>query len=184
MPRDALPPADVGPLVRDLRKRRGVTLQAVADKLGRSVGFVSQIERGLSQPTVDDLVVIAEMLEVPFTYFFPDSATPACAWVTRPHERRTLGFASGVVDQLISPALSSRFFMMETTFAPGAVSGDRNIVDSKEEAGYVLEGQLTVWVGEEESTLHAGDAFQLPSGASSRFANQGDVPTRILWVCS
>ncbi|MCS8468735.1 helix-turn-helix domain-containing protein, partial [Pseudomonas aeruginosa] len=47
--------AEIASLVRELRKRKGITLQALADGIRRSVGFVSQVERGLSRPAVDDL---------------------------------------------------------------------------------------------------------------------------------
>ena len=45
-------------IIRDLRKRKKVTLQQLADRIERSIGFVSQIERGLSQPSVEDLHAI------------------------------------------------------------------------------------------------------------------------------
>lgn len=62
--------AEIASLVRELRKRKGITLQALADGIRRSVGFVSQVERGLSRPAVDDLVAISQVLGVPATYFF------------------------------------------------------------------------------------------------------------------
>ena len=51
-------------------------------------------------------------------------------------------------------------------------------------AGYVLEGQLTLWLGEDEesATLYPGDVFQVPSYARLRYANQGDTPARVLWI--
>ncbi|MBO6277613.1 MAG: helix-turn-helix transcriptional regulator, partial [Pseudomonas sp.] len=57
-------------LIHDLRKHKKYTLKELADKIGRSVGFLSQVERGLSQPTVADLTAISETLGVPTTYFY------------------------------------------------------------------------------------------------------------------
>ncbi|MFO6382588.1 helix-turn-helix domain-containing protein, partial [Pseudomonas aeruginosa] len=88
-------------LVRELRKRKGITLQALADGIRRSVGFVSQVERGLSRPAVDDLVAISQVLGVPATYFFCSPKTQASPWVTRPGERRTLAYARGASDNLV-----------------------------------------------------------------------------------
>ncbi|MFP3334290.1 helix-turn-helix transcriptional regulator, partial [Pseudomonas sp. SIMBA_064] len=47
-------------LIRDLRKHRGLTLDELAGKVKRSLGFLSQVERGLSRPTVADLTAISE----------------------------------------------------------------------------------------------------------------------------
>jgi transcriptional regulator with XRE-family HTH domain len=52
-------------LIRDLRKHKKVTLRDLADRIGRSVGFLSQVERGLSRPTVADLTAIGEALARP-----------------------------------------------------------------------------------------------------------------------
>eukprot|EP01031_Cornospumella_fuschlensis_P013170 gene13170-16102_t len=57
-------------LIRDLRKHKNLTLGELAARIDRSVGFLSQVERGLSRPTVADLTAISEALGVPTTYFY------------------------------------------------------------------------------------------------------------------
>ena len=71
-------------IIRDLRKRKKVTLQQLADRIERSIGFVSQIERGLSQPSVEDLHAIGLALEVPSTYFVEQAVSPHPQWLTTP----------------------------------------------------------------------------------------------------
>ena len=77
-------------LIHDLRKHKKWTLKELADKIGRSVGFLSQVERGLSRPTVADLTAISETFGVPTTYFYSLPKPKELPWVTRPDERRTL----------------------------------------------------------------------------------------------
>ena len=67
-------------LIRDLRKHRKVTLNDLAERIGRSVGFLSQVERGLSRPTVADLTAIGEALGVPTTYFYSLSKPRSVPW--------------------------------------------------------------------------------------------------------
>lgn len=174
----------LGTRIRDLRKRKGLTLQALAAAIGRSVGFVSQIERGLSQPAVDDLYAISEALGVHGTYFFSAAPADEQRWLVRQDGRRTFHYARGVTDYLASPGLAGRFFMLETVLEPGADTGERNLVDRAEQGGYVLEGVLTLWLEGEAAQLKAGDSFQFASGQSCRYANQGQVPARVLWVFS
>ncbi|NLP64947.1 helix-turn-helix domain-containing protein [Paraburkholderia sacchari] len=171
-------------LIRDLRKHKKVTLADLAQRIGRSVGFLSQVERGKSRPTVADLTAIGEALQTPTTYFYSVSKPRALPWVTRPGERRTLYYGGGITDVLVSPSMSSGFSMLESLLEPGATSGERPVDDSDEQGGFVLEGELTIWLDgeDEEVTLKAGDSFQLPARCRFSYANCSDKDARVLWV--
>ena len=82
--------------IRALRKARGLTLAETALKLGRSIGWLSQVERGISIPSIEDMRLFAELFGVPLGLFFthevPDEAergivvragTAALAWHSR-----------------------------------------------------------------------------------------------------
>lgn len=171
-------------LIHDLRKYKKFTLAQLAQKIERSVGFLSQVERGLSRPTVADLTAISHALDVPTTYFYSLSKPKAINWVTRPNERRTVYYANGITDILVSPNMNGAFSMLDSLLAPGANSGEQTMSDRAEQAGFVLEGELTLWVeGEADSiTLHQGDSFHLASFARCRYANLTELPARVLWV--
>ena len=127
---------------------------------------------------------LGEALGVPTTYFYNPGHPRAVRWVTRPDERRTLYYAGGITDVLVSPTMSGGFSMLDSFLEPGATSGTGHLDDSSEQGGYVLEGELTIWHGEdaEPVTLGPGDAFQLPPHAKFRYANRTDKPARVLWV--
>ena len=74
--REAPETGGIGPDLRALRKARGVTLAELALATGRSVGWLSQVERGLSTPTIDDLRRLADRLSAPISLFFGDPAAP------------------------------------------------------------------------------------------------------------
>lgn len=169
-------------IIRDLRTRKKVTVRELAAQIDRSIGFISQIERGLSQPSVEDLDAISQALEVPFRYFVEPEQSPRQQWITRPDERRTLTYARGVTDRVISPTLSNQLIMLETLLEPGADFGERNIIDSSEQGGYVLEGELTLWINDEEICIGAGEGFQIPGGVPCRCANKGQSLARVIWV--
>ncbi|MCU1718879.1 helix-turn-helix domain-containing protein [Pseudomonas sp. 5P_3.1_Bac2] len=171
-------------LIRDLRKHKNLTLGELAARIDRSVGFLSQVERGLSQPTVADLTAISETLGVPTTYFYSLSKPRQLRWVTRPDERRTLYYAGGITDVLVSPSMSAGFSMLDSHLAPGATSGEGHLNDSSEQGGFVLEGELSIWLDNspEPVVLYPNDSFQLPPHSQFRYANLTDQPTRVLWV--
>jgi len=105
-------------------------------------------------------------------------------WVTRPNERRTVYYANGITDILVSPSMNGAFSMLDSWLAPGANSGEQTMSDRAEQAGFVLEGHLTLWVeGEADAvTLGPGDSFHLASFAHCRYGNLTDLPARVLWV--
>ncbi|RWF26647.1 MAG: XRE family transcriptional regulator, partial [Mesorhizobium sp.] len=94
--------------IRALRKARGLTLAEIALRLGRSVGWVSQVERGLSVPSLGDLRAFAELFGVPLSLFFSHDVPveKERGVVVRSGSRRSLGTSeSGLVEELLSPDL-------------------------------------------------------------------------------
>jgi len=168
--------------IRDLRTRKKMTVRELARKINRSIGFISQIERGISEPSVEDLNAISLALEVSSTYFQAHAIAPHQQWVTRKNDRRVLRYANGVADQVISPTVSKKFTMLETFLESGSEFDERTIFDSVEQGGYVLEGELTMWIDGEEIKIKAGDGFQIEGSVPCRFVNKSKSLTRVLWI--
>ncbi|HTV71823.1 MAG TPA: XRE family transcriptional regulator [Rhizobiaceae bacterium] len=171
--------------LRALRKARGLKLAEVALKLGRSIGWVSQVERGLSQPSLADLRSFAELFAVPLSLFFshdvPEEAERGV--IVRAGHRRTLGTSeTGLVEELLSPDLGGSFEMLRSEFAPGAALAVEAQRDT-EDAGYVVSGRLDIEIGGVWHSLGAGDSFRF-SGKTYRWRNPGDVAAVVIWVVS
>lgn len=79
---DLSKPETLGADLRALRKSRGLTLSDMAESLGRSVGWLSQVERDLSNPSISDLREIAALLGVPISMLFRHAAAPRTRRVT------------------------------------------------------------------------------------------------------
>lgn len=189
MTRRRTPPAvdhALGHQIRDLRRAKGVTIPELARRIDRSVGWLSQIERGMSEVTISALHQIAEALEVTISWFFANGA-PASAdevgIVVRKGQRRTLDFqGSGVHEEMLSPSLNGALLVVETTFAPGASTGDRDRERRGEEAGVVLSGTLELSVDGRRLVLRAGDSFAFTRRGPHRCHNPGKVPAVVLWI--
>jgi transcriptional regulator with XRE-family HTH domain len=189
----ALPVTDVEPdgaslLARDiraLRKARGLTLAETALRLGRSVGWLSQVERGLSQPSLGDLRTIADTFSVPLSLFFAHEVPreEERGVVVRAGARRVLGTSeTGLVEELLSPDLGGSFELIRSEFAPGAAMGVEARRDT-EDAGYVVSGRFDIEIGGVWHTLGEGDSFRF-SGKTYRWRNPGDVPAVVIWAVS
>lgn len=173
----------VGGDLRALRKARGLTLAELALKVGRSVGWLSQIERDLGEPTIRDLRRLAEALDQPMSLFFgaTDAPVDERGYVVRADNWRSLGNAEeGLVEQLLSPDLGGSFEIVRSVFAPGAALREAAMRPT-EEAGYIVSGKLDLWIGERHFSLGPGDSFRFES-EPYRWANPGKVPCIAIWV--
>ncbi len=171
--------------IRALRKARGLKLAEIALKLGRSVGWVSQVERGLSMPSLEDLRALATLFGVPVSLFFghdvPEERERGV--VVRGAQRRSLGTSeSGLVEELLSPDLGGSFEMLRSVFAPGAELKTENERPT-EEAGYVVSGTFDIEISGVWHRLAEGDSFRF-EGKPFRWRNPGAVPAVVIWVVS
>ena len=176
----------VGAQIRDLRKAKGLTIAALAERIDRSVGYVSQIERNLSELSIPALKRIAEALEVQISWFFHSPATVPAeerGYVVRKENRRRLSLSGiGVVEELLSPSLGGETELVLTRIPPHSTTGDEFVTRKAEESGLVLQGQLELWIEDRHFLLNAGDSFCFQADESHRINNPGNIETIVVWV--
>ncbi len=176
----------IGRQIRDLRKARKVTLATLAEKTGKSVGYLSQVERGVSSLPIPVLQKISEVLGVQISWFFQaDTDAPAGErdYVVRREYRRSLNFSgTGMREELLSPRLSGQIQMVMTTFEPGASGGKEPRQRKGEEAGFVQSGVLHLQIGERSFDLQAGDSFSIVGDEPHFVSNPTSEETVVLWV--
>ena len=173
----------LGADLRALRKARGLTLAAVAARLGRSVGWLSQVERDLSAPSISDLRQVAEVLGVPMSLLFGHASAPAGeqGYVVRAGARRPMGSGEeGLIEELLSPDLTDEFEVIHSTFKPGSRM-QRPAQRPTQEVGYIVSGRLDLRIGGRCFTLGPGDSFRF-RGETYSWANPYDDPCVAIWV--
>lgn len=177
-----IPSRTVGQDIRALRKARGLTLADLAERVGRSVGWMSQVERDLSRPSIDELRLLARVLEVNISLFFGQSVADEREQgrIVRKAARRRLGGGDGLTEELLSPDLTDDFEMFHSTFRPGAELAEF-ITRPTQEVGYLVSGRLKLYLGAEEFDLNPGDSFRI-RGEPYRWANPYRKEARAVWV--
>lgn len=173
----------IGIDIRALRRARGLTLQQLADDLGRSVGWLSQVERDLSEPGIDDLRALAKALDVSISTLFSNAPSPAheAGRIVRSQARRAIGPGdAGLREELLSPDLTDDFEMLHSTFLPGAALR-QTVTRPTQEVGYLITGKLDIEIGGHLFTLQPGDSFRI-KGEPFRWSNPYDVTAIAVWV--
>lgn len=174
----------LGADLRSLRKTRGLTLEEVAGRLGKSVGWLSQVERDISRPEAGDVDALARLLNVPVSLFARAAAPDAEAGrIVRRGARRAIGEReAGLVEELLSPDLTDTFEVIHSTFLPGAARR-MPVERPTAELGVLVAGRLDLWLGADKFTVAEGDSFRV-RGEPLRWANPYDAPAVAVWVIS
>lgn len=173
----------LGADLRALRKSRALTLTDLAGMLGRSVGWLSQVERDKSEPSISDLRQIAAALDVSVSMLFRHSAAPAdeAGFIVRKTARRAVGSSTaGLVEELLSPDLTDDFEMVHSTFAPHSKITEW-VSRPTQEVGYLVRGTLVIEIAGKPHTIYPGDSFRI-RGEPFRWSNPYDVPATAIWV--
>ena len=178
----------VGQRIRELRRSRKLSLEVIAARTDLSIGFLSQIERGLSSPSLRVLATIADVLGIGIAGLFGAAETAAAgsdAIVTREQQRAELNlWRTGISKQLLSPSGSEgRLNLFLVHMEPDGSTGDELYTHDGEEAGLVLEGEMILTVDAESWTLKTGDSFRFASRRPHRFSNPSHASKAVvLWV--
>lgn len=174
----------LGDNIRALRKRRGVTLESLSSRLGCSVGWLSQVERGKSRPGDGDLKEISAALDCPVSLLFDAEPGPEFerGYVVRATDRRQVTARPGLLEELLSPDLTDDFEMVRSVFEPGASLG-AVVARPTQELGYLVSGRLTITIAGRRFELAAGDSFRI-RGDAFEWENPHDEPAVAIWVIS
>ena len=176
----------IGDDIRALRKGRGITLKELAGAVGRSLGWLSQIERSQTAPSVRDLGAIADFFGINISFFFRSASRRAeeQGTILRAADRMPIGSQeTGLTEELLSPTLSGSFEMIKSVFAPHSDSGGPVAAREKEDGGILVSGRLALVIGDLQVDLQTGDSFQFINRAYS-WTNAHDEPAVVIWVVS
>lgn len=175
---------NIGMKIKKLRTEKNITLKELSEKSGLSVGFLSQLERGLTTIAVDSLERLAEILEVQLTYFFnfPHKKKDR---VLRSYEQEIIDAADG---GFIKYSLSTN--LEDKKFVPRLVEilpqkEDEEIFSYQhdgEEFFYVLEGILTLYADGERYDVYPGDSVHMNSNIAHNWANYTNKKVKLISV--
>ena len=173
-----------GSMIRNTRKSRKMRLADLAGKTRLSVSFLSQVERGLMNQSINSLRKIALALEIPLSSFFDEGASTKGP-VVRKNERRILiNKNSRLTYQLLSLDFSRRIEFLLTRLEVGATSAESPLTHKGDEAALVLQGECTFELRNDRYDLKEGDSIYTIENTPHRFTNTSNVPLIIVSAIS
>ncbi|GAA1789732.1 cupin domain-containing protein [Planosporangium flavigriseum] len=183
-PDDGEADKELGKRIRQLRTGKQVSLREAAEAASVSESFLSQVERGMANPSVASLRRIAEALGEPIASLFDGG--PVSGMVVRVADRRRLAQPAGAwEDSLLTPPVARRIQLIESVVGAGRGSGDEPYTHAgDEECVVVLKGKIEISVGDDQYCLRAGDTLLLDPSLPHSFHNPTPRPATVMWVIS
>lgn len=164
---------NLGMRIREKRLEQEMTIKELASRTGLTSGFISQIERNQTEPSITSLRKVAEALDVAVFYFFIDENNNNS--VVRKNERQMIKFPnSHLVYELLSPDLNRQMEMFFATLEKGAFTCDEPLAHKGEEVILVLNGSMDIEIGNEKHSLNKGDSIYYFASIPHRIENTGD----------
>ncbi len=173
----------IGAQLRAARLGARKTMAEVAEQSGLTKGFLSKLERDLTNVSVASLIRLCEALDISVGSLFQASIGE----VVRHGARPPVNFGGrGVKEYLLTPSGEKRVQALLSDIEPGGGSGDEPYsLPADVEFVFVLDGQLQITIAGEQITLEQGDAFTFPASTPHTFgvATSADR-AQVLWVFS
>jgi transcriptional regulator with XRE-family HTH domain len=190
-------PADldaIGDRLREERVKAGISQRELARRLGLSPSLISQLESGLSKPSVGTLYAIVTELGLSLDRVIrgedfsaddsprieqADGSSP----LVHPGERQVIDLASGVRwEELTAETEDGVDFLHATYEVGGASTPDESLMRHHgREYGYVMSGRLGIQIGFQVYELEPGDSIAFDSTQPHRLYNRGNEPVHAIW---
>ena len=187
------PASGLGPRLRRAREDRGLSARELARRVGCSASLISQIERGVSAPSVGVLYALATELGASLDHLFgvepgpgaPPGGLPAGhGLVQHAASRAVIDLASGVRWERLTPRSDDRTDFLEVIYQPDGHSTDerRALRHDGYEYGLILSGRLQATVGFDRFELGPGDSIAFDSSIPHEYWNRTGREVRAVWV--
>lgn len=176
----------IGKKLKATRLRNDMTIQELAESSSVSSNMISRIERGLTTPSVEIIVKLANAFGMSINYFVEEAEKASTIVHTRKGAGEPIFFFEDK-HQIISLTQGLRdpnFTVFYDTIEKGCSSGDGNMIHTGEEFALVLEGCLEFVIDSERYELAEGDSVVFKASLPHRWRNLCDGKTLVLWVVS
>ena len=174
---------DIGNKIKEMRIEKGLTQEELADRSELTKGFISQIERNLTSPSVDSLLDILEALGTNPSLFFKKDENEKITFKEEDFfesENDEMGY---ILDWVVPNAQKNEMEPMRIEIKAGGRSKDIQPYEG-EEFGFVLKGSVNLIYGNEEYKVKKGESFYFKANRSHYLKNEGKCETEILWISS
>lgn len=176
----------IGKKLKLTRLKNDMTIQELAERSKVSSNMISRIERGLTIPSVDILMKLAEAFGMSISFFVEEAEKGSSVVYTRKGKGEPIFFFEDKhqITSLTQGIRDPGFAVFYDTLETGCSSGEGGMVHTGEEFALVLKGCMEFFIEGERYFLEEGDSLTFKASQPHRWANLHDGQTLVLWVVS
>jgi len=175
---------DVGPRLRSMRERTGLSQRALAKKSGISNATISLIESRKLNPSVAVLKKILDGVPMDLSTFFADDEPRTEPSVFRSDELVDIARGKVSYKQVGHDLSGKNIQILHELYAPGSSTGQVALHHGGQEGGVIVRGHCELTLDGERFMLGPGDAYYFDSSRPHRFRNPGSEECEIVSACS
>lgn len=170
---------DIGQKIKRLRTKNGLTLEELASRSELTKGFLSQVERNLTSPSIATLNDILEALGTTLAAFFKEEQEEKSVFTK---EDYFVDERDGCIVNWIVPNAQKN--EMEPILLELEAGGESQRFDPHdgEEFGFVLSGRVILVDGDKEITVRKGETFYIKGLNTHYLKNESSAPAKVLWI--
>ena len=174
---------DIGNRIKQLRMKNGLTLEELADRCELSKGFLSQLERNISSPSISTLEDIIEVLGVNMAGFFKEETNEPSVFTN--DDFYVKENEDSLITWLVPNAQKNEMEPILYELEPGSETFLVQPYEG-EEFGYVLRGKITLvnTSKDEKIDIRKGETFYLKGNDEHYFINESERIAKFLWICT
>lgn len=172
---------DIGKKLKGLRIMKNLTQEELADRAELSKGFISQIERNLTSPSISTLMDILQCLGTDLKEFFSDSEDSQIVFRKSDYFEKTDAELKNTIQWIIPNAQKNIMEPIHLVLSPGG-STYPDTPHEGEEFGYVLQGSISIHLGNRTYKAKKGESFYYTSDKTHYLSSRSGAS--IIWVSS
>lgn len=172
---------EIGQKIKFLRLQNGLTMEELADRCELSKGFISQLERDMTSPSIQTLKDILETLGTDLATFFNDVEEEKIVFGPDDYAVKDDCELHNQITWLIPNAQKNAMEPIMLTLEPNGETYPDNPHEG-EEFGHVLEGTVTLVVGNKKHQVKHGETFLIKPDKPHYLINKGKRPAKVIWI--
>ena len=160
---------NIGAKIKNLRLKKSLTQEELADRCELSKGFISLVEHNQTSPSITTLGDILDALGTDFEKFFKEDIPERVVFGKKDFSVKT------------DEELKNEMEPIMVTIEPGGSTYPDNPHEG-EEFGFVIEGTITVVIGDEEYQAKKGESFYFTANQPHMLENRGTRQAKAIWI--
>ncbi len=173
----------IGHKIKELRVMKNLTQEELADRAELSKGFISQLERDLTSPSIATLVDILQVLGTDLNEFFQETKDEQIVFHDSDYFEKTDENLCNKIEWIIPNAQKNIMEPIRLTLQPGGSTYPDNPHEG-EEFGYVLSGSITIHIGNKKYKAKKGESFYFTPGSTHYIKASEKAGATLIWVSS